>query len=268
MNNIVDWWHSLNHNWKKNILVNFEFNQRWGNRFNEIEDEIVFRQPYNALALNFNIRAHEVLNNFVATEDTLNQLLQIKCFIVSYVGLKDLEPLQKFSKLEFLSIAGDLHGLDKLTAVENIKVLCIRGGKWKHLDCISKWSTLEEIRMTYCYHIENLTGLSFCRNLKTARLTYLGKIVNLTPLQHLQKIHIDKNQLQSDDSYYNKKFNKTIALNTLKGFTKYQLDDYEIALMEKSNNLDIKQTYNSLIKSSFFEIILNHYSNWILRRLL
>ncbi|NQX39270.1 hypothetical protein SAMN05421820_102358 [Pedobacter steynii] len=163
----IDWWKGLNHNWKKNLLANLDFSSLFGKDYCIIFNVIRGPGIYSAYCAAFNERIRKRLDEFIVTEEIVDEILNLKCLVLGSSGLKDAYPLNRFLNLRVLCIT-DYFNVElfvQAPKMERLKVLYI--GYYVHkFKGISNWSSLEHV----CYYLSFQSigeeELSLCKNFK------------------------------------------------------------------------------------------------------
>jgi len=178
----IDWWKGLNHNWKKNLLANLDFNRKFKEDYDAVDSLVSQKGLYNAYYFQFNRGIRNRLNEFIVTEEALTEILSLKCLVLRSHGLKSASPLNKFLNIQILNMLQfqDEELFIQVPKMEMLKVL--RLGQMSSLKGISNWTSLEKI----CYYQSpNTVGqeeLRLCKNLKDIRTNIpRGHYVELGP---------------------------------------------------------------------------------------
>ena len=194
-----DWWKNLNHNWKKVLLVNLDFDTLFPNQYPFVCNEVAQYGMYNAYHKHFKKRIRKRLDYFKATDAELERIISLKHFVVSYMGIKDLQPISRLVNLEFLTVTGtETTDLSELAPMQNLKYLCVACPKLIKLNTGLHFPELTEIKFTYCYQLDNIEALSNFARIQTIDLSYLGKPIDVSSLKGLntwKKLLIYQNQL-------------------------------------------------------------------------
>lgn len=147
----IDWWKGLNHNWKKNLLANLDFNRKFKVDYDAVDSLVSQKGLYNAYYFQFNRGIRNRLNKFLNIQ------------ILNMLQFQDEELFIQVPKMEMLKV--------------------LRLGQMSSLKGISNWTSLEKI----CYYQSpNTVGreeLRLCKNLKDIRTNIpRGHYVELDPV--------------------------------------------------------------------------------------
>lgn len=266
MENAVGFWNSLNHNWKKIILLNYDFHKRFNGDFKKIASHILLKGPYNAYYLAFNLRIRTRLDEFTANEETLEQLFKTDLFILNYPGITDLSPLRHFSRLQDLYLNLDIDFFNQIPVIESVKNLSLACSSLQNLTGIANWVNLKKVKFVYCYKLEKIEGLKLCKKLRTIDLQYLGRISDISALIEIPEIRIHKDMVHYNDSYSSEIYQSFLNNHTtIKGLL-YNIGTEESVILTYCSNPIVRKNYYFLLESSRFQIHLDGYSEWILIR--
>jgi len=267
MENAIDFWNRLDHNWRKIILVNYDFNKRFPGEFEKIAAFISNKGAYNAYYSAFNLRIKDRLDAFDVNEESISQLLEIDCFVLSYQGITDLSPLKHFSGLVHLRVGQSIDHFNQIPKIENVKNLIIACHSLQDVTGIAEWINLEQVTFVYCYKVENLAELNLCKNLKKVDLNYLGRIADISALDNVSEIKIHYDMVHSDHHYYNEVYEKLRKIHhtNLKGFF-YKISPEVHKIYSYGTNPVVKKNYFFLIESARYLVQLDGYYEWILLR--
>lgn len=173
----IDWWKGLNHNWKKNLLANLDFSKKFGKDYCRIFDTIRSPGIYSAYCATFNKRIRQRLDEFIVTEEVVNEILNLRCLVLGCSGLKEAYPLSRFQNLRVLCITEyfDVELFVQAPKMERLKVLYL-GNSVHKFKGISNWNSVENI----CYSIDfqsiGSEELSLCKNFKLVSAWGLTKL--------------------------------------------------------------------------------------------
>jgi hypothetical protein len=161
----IDWWKGLNHNWKKSLLANLDFSRKFGADYYGIYSIISQKRIYNAYHFIFNQRIRERLDEFIVTEEALNEILNLRCLILESGGLKNAYPLNRFQNIGVLCVHEFCHIELFMLITEMRKLKVLKLGLMSSLKGISNCTLLEKI----WYSRRNFTlwesELRLCKNL-------------------------------------------------------------------------------------------------------
>lgn len=253
--NLFLWWKELNHNLKKNLIANFDF------FVNKIEIK-----PYNELYSQYKIAfgrgIRERLDNFNVNEKSLSGLTNIASLVINHSSFLDFSYLAVFTNLETLYFSNNtVENLDTLNNM-NIKTLTLSCSKLKSLDGIEKHKKLENLKLIYCYDLDNLNSLVKCSNLIKLDLTHCGRSVLFDRLIDIAEIHIGKHLIYPNEiehTLYRWEYSKNID-------NPYEFSKDETQfIMEKADRKQ-RDNYLGLILSNKFQVSTKDFSEWILRR--
>ncbi|OOV25782.1 hypothetical protein BXU11_14000 [Flavobacterium sp. LM5] len=252
MNNLIEWWKSLSHNWKKTFLVNLDYNES-KIKLNTYPD------LYNQYKTCFGIGIRQRLDEFLPTIENIEKIISLETLIIDHIEFKDINPVNEFRNLKSLIINDT-----KIINLENLNLfklenLCLCGNDLNSLKGIEKFNELKKLKLGNCRQLINLNEITECKNLKVIDLSNLGKQIILRPLVHLEEIKILYRQLYPNEieHIYNTKFNK-------KRLNFYEFDSNESSLLLNSNYVIEKDNFIDLIQSNKFRIQINEYLTWTL----
>lgn len=257
-----DWWKSLNHNWKKNLIVNLDFSIKFPKQYEFLKSELISKGPYNAYKNYFNLGIRKRLDTFDNSENEIKKIINLEYLVLNHIELDGIGILNDFKNLEHLTISKNrIKDFKEIPKFERLKSLYI-GECYDliNLDNISKLQGLEKLRIIYCYKLENINDLKLCKNLKHIDLYYLGKTIELNPLLGIDEILVHKNFIHCADKIYNERFGEL-----KKGEIEYTINEMERMIIHGNEGV-VKNNYLNFIDSEKYKIILNGYSEWKLKK--
>lgn len=245
---LISWWKKLKHNEKKVLLANFDFQTKKIDPFIDL---------YVQYFSEFGVGIRKRLDEFVISQENLQQLIQIEKLVINHISFIDLSIISKFLNLKSLFYSNwkcqHIEEINNQTLIE----LTLQDLAINNIRFVEKLTKIESLTFISCRNLRNFNSLKKSKTLKKLDISRNGGLIN--ELEHLEEIIVNKSVIYPSEIEY-----KYYQYTSFKNHDLYKFTFEEQRFILENGSEIQKNNYEELILSEKFNVHIKDFCDWIL----